>query len=124
MLSFRRNLSSLILTVHILSIWIVGFASREIRPSDHGLPYQKSPEAESPEMVSFFNVPSSDVARNRSNPHEAWPMEFGHVTEKEGSHVWEVVVLAGILVLGVVGVALLVAAAFIYLSQTRRPDKC
>ncbi|XP_058093264.1 uncharacterized protein LOC131239509 [Magnolia sinica] len=126
MLSFQRNLirpSGLILTVHILSIWIIGFASREIKPSDHGLPYQSSSGAESPEMAAFFNGTSSVVARNPSDPHETGPVELGHVRGERRGHVMEVVLIAGSLVLGVVGITLAIVSAFFYLFQIRRGDK-
>ncbi|XP_058073047.1 uncharacterized protein LOC131221755 [Magnolia sinica] len=117
--------SAIILTAVLLSIWTVRSVSREIRPSDHGLPFQKPPSKTSPAMAAFFKgTPSSSSqvalpeARNSSDPY--WGRgNLEHGKREGGGHVRGVLLVAS-LTCGAVGFTLMLAAAFVYLFQVRK----
>ncbi|KAF8413511.1 hypothetical protein HHK36_001501 [Tetracentron sinense] len=119
----------LAISLPLIAMMIVGESEcREIRPSDHGLESQKNPGGvKSPEMVSFFGGSSPSSSSEMSLPEaknssEQWwgtmgpPGRFRE--EKGHDHVKEVMLIAS-LVCGVVGLALLVATAFIYFFRFR-----
>lgn len=103
--------------------------SHELRPSDHGLEYQKSAaggeERSAPEMRSFFGgssptSTSSNVAMpkpmdsNSTDDRSWWSKNSGHSND----HVREALLVASV-ACGVTGVALLLASALIYVFKFR-----
>ncbi|KAJ4977087.1 hypothetical protein NE237_002193 [Protea cynaroides] len=98
--------------------------SRYMRPSDHGLMYQNNPTGmKSPEMKSFFGEPSTEPeGRNSSKPwwkNTGAPGTFMRREDRRKDRVREVILISSF-VCGIVGVALMVAVAFIYFYHRRR----
>ncbi|XP_059666422.1 uncharacterized protein LOC132312176 [Cornus florida] len=103
---------------------------REIRPSEHGLAYQNAPATgrKSPEMLSFFGgtrsaAASSNVtlpeARNTSGP-SWWTDPIGGGRRGHGGDRVKDALLVASVVCGITGVALLLVAAFLFLSHYRK----
>ncbi|CAJ1938374.1 unnamed protein product [Sphenostylis stenocarpa] len=117
--------------VFFVGVVVVAGASRELRPSEHGLTFQTLSPAgahSSPEMRSFFNSAnasptmssSSDVALPRAmdsgdaSPPAWWQPAGGH----GGDGVGKALTVAS-LVCGVAGAVLLVASGLIYMFKHR-----
>ncbi|XP_014508310.1 uncharacterized protein LOC106767868 [Vigna radiata var. radiata] len=110
---------------------VLAGASRELRPSEHGLTFQTLSPAgahSSPEMRSFFNSvnaspamsSSSDVALPRAmDSGEASPPTWWHPAGGHGGDGMGKALTVASLVCGVAGAVLLVASALIYLFKHR-----
>ncbi|MQM16448.1 hypothetical protein Taro_049406 [Colocasia esculenta] len=122
------------------ALWLLSLAalpsrSGAVRPSDHGLAFQKN--ASGPAMVSFFRgagggeaLPQAGNATagtvwdvpSQSSPSDGDAAEADMVDGRDRART--VLLTAGV-VCGAVGVALLAAAALAYLVQARRRrDEC
>ncbi|XP_006363656.1 uncharacterized protein [Solanum tuberosum] len=119
--------SLLLIVIIIVSIFSLKLHGRELRPSEHGLPYQHSsyPTAKStdPELHSFFagtgeKTPSSlPEARNLT-----WWNNSGDQMSRDSNrkdHVREVLLVSS-LVCGAAGVVLLAVSAVVFVVRLRR----
>ncbi|KAH0696087.1 hypothetical protein KY289_013569 [Solanum tuberosum] len=119
--------SLLLIVIIIVSIFSPKLHGRELRPSEHGLPYQHSsyPTAKStdPELHSFFagaggKTPSSlPEARNLT-----WWDNSGDQMSRDSNrkdHVREVLLVSS-LVCGAAGVVLLAVSAVVFVVRLRR----
>lgn len=110
------------LLIAVLSLWAVRSEGRDVRPSDHGLSNQKSPQRLNPAMAAFFkgapSGPALPEALNSSDPFRgATPGTLDH--GRGGRHVRAVLLIAS-LACGAVGLGLLVGALFVYVIHSRR----
>ncbi|KAK1369080.1 hypothetical protein POM88_035172 [Heracleum sosnowskyi] len=107
----------------VLFILTVQSSGRELRPSDHGLPFQNTSTAtDSPDATSFFGGTKSKVplpeAKNLTDV--TWRRSDGVSRESGGvNKVWLVVSL----VCGVTGIALLSVAAFVFIFRFQTESK-
>ncbi|KNA18258.1 hypothetical protein SOVF_072560 [Spinacia oleracea] len=114
----ERLFSITIITLLILLVIVVG-ESRELRPSEHGLPFQNLPE-KSPDMVVFFGDQDSP-------PEKKPPAIVGSMNETASSDTWwrespgkrkeiklSKALMIATVVCGCIGVVLLLAAAFLF----------
>ncbi|KMT01588.1 hypothetical protein BVRB_9g215840 [Beta vulgaris subsp. vulgaris] len=107
-----RNSVVLLVTIAVLAIVLVD--SRELRPSEHGLPFQDL-SAKSPEMVSFFGEeskepPSTSILNETASTDTWWR---GTPAGKEENKVRKALVIATV-VCGGTGLVLLLAAVFMF----------
>ncbi|KAG5620453.1 hypothetical protein H5410_005671 [Solanum commersonii] len=122
--------SLLLIAIIIVSIFSPKLHGRELRPSEHGLPYQHSsyPTAKStdPELHSFFagtgeKTPSSlPEARNLT-----WWNNSGDQVSRDSNrkdHVREVLLVSS-LVCGAAGVVLLAVSAVVFVVRLRRRNQ-
>ncbi|KAL3375987.1 hypothetical protein AABB24_002769 [Solanum stoloniferum] len=122
--------SLLLIVIIIVSMFSPKLHGRELRPSEHGLPYQHSsyPTAKStdPELHSFFagtgeKTPSSlPEARNLT-----WWNNSGDQMSRDSNrkdHVREVLLVSS-LVCGAAGVVLLAVSAVVFVVRLRRRNQ-
>lgn len=108
----------------ILVIIIGGAESRDLRPSDHGLPFQSNYPARSPEMALFFGEELSPPAKRPparptilGNSSSAVPDSWWKGREED--RVRKALMVATV-VCGGTGVVLLAAAAVLFAVHFRR----
>ena len=122
----------------IFAMILAAAASRELRPSDHGLLFQGSPpaNANSSSMKSFFTGDGSSSSSSSSSDVSSFP-EATNYTSSLPPSWWSAASSSGggggrrfggalvvaSLVCGVTGVALLVATGLVYLFKHRRKPK-
>ncbi|XP_008799092.2 uncharacterized protein LOC103713832 [Phoenix dactylifera] len=105
----------------LLAIWAVGSESRDIRPSEHGLEDQKDPGPTSPAMAAFFQGrPTVALPEARNATDETWRVAPPGPDRSAGRKRARVALLVAGVVCGVVGTALLAAAAVAYVVHARR----
>ncbi|XP_043701229.1 uncharacterized protein LOC122651763 [Telopea speciosissima] len=127
MLPHRENLlrSFSFIAVIVISM-LLTVETRYLRPSDHGINYQNNPtDVKSPEMMTFFGGASTELPEAKNSSEPRWrnigaPASFTRSGGGDGKDRVRETLLVASLACGVVGVALMVAAAFIYLLQRRR----
>lgn len=117
---YTYTTGALLLIFFILTVQSSG---RDLRPSDHGLTFQNtSAVTDSPDATSFFGGTKSKVplpeAKNLTDV--TWRRSDGVRRESEGvNKAW----LVASLVCGVTGIALLSAAAFIFVFRFQMESK-
>lgn len=102
----------------LLAVWVVGSEAHDVRSADHGLAHQKDPGPASPAMVAFFRgrpEVALPEAQNVSEP--AWKLAPPRPQRRDGPSA---VLLAAGVACGIVGSALLAAAAVAFVVHARR----
>ncbi|RRT81494.1 hypothetical protein B296_00003310 [Ensete ventricosum] len=102
----------------LLAVLVVGSEAHDVRPSEHGLAHEKDPGPASPAMVAFFRgrpEVALPEAQNVSEP--AWKLAPPRPQNRDGPSA---VLLAAGVACGIVGSALLAAAAVAFVVHARR----
>ncbi|XP_042502009.1 uncharacterized protein LOC122079534 isoform X2 [Macadamia integrifolia] len=127
MLPDRENLfrSFTFFAIIVISM-LLTVETRYLRPSDHGIDYQNNTtEVDSPEMMSFFNGDSKELPEAKNSSEPPWrsigtPATILRRDDGRGKDRVRETLLIASLACGTVGIAFMVAAAFLYMFQQRR----